>query len=257
MNGKILLQRIGWVVLIVALWEAGRRLFAVSPLSIPSPVEVARSLVGGVANGRLALQVLTSLAFIMVGVAVAAVLSAAMVLVGSRVAAARSFFQTLSAILHPLPGIALLPIVILWFGVGPLAVMVIVVHSVLWPLLTNFEAGFRHLPRTYRLVGSNLGLSTVGFFFRITVPASVPFLLAGLRIAWARSWRAVISAEMIFGATTGVGGIGWYLHSQRVFMDTAGLFAGLIVIIAVGLIVEDLLISGLERRTVVRWGVSR
>jgi NitT/TauT family transport system permease protein len=81
-------------------------------------------------------------------------------------------------------------------------------------------------------------------------------LLAGLKSGWARGWGAAISAEMIFGASGGIGGIGWYIFNKRVFMDTAGVYAGLLIIIAVGIFVEDFVFGKIEKNTINKWGVA-
>ena len=93
-------------------------------------------------------------------------------------------------------------------------------------------------------------------FLKITLPASLPYFLAGSRIAFARSWRALISAEMIFGAAGGKGGIGWFLYNKRVFMDSSGLFAGLLVIVVAGILTEEVFFTILENKTVKKWGMS-
>ena len=148
---------------------------------------------------------------------------------------------------HPLPGIALLPLIILWIGTGTGAVFFILIHSILWPLTTNLLMGFDQIPEIYLMVGRNYRLSRRKIFFHIQLPAAAPHLLAGWRIGWARGWRALISAEMIFGAVGRSGGVGWFIFQKRVFMDTPGIFAGLAAVLTVGLVVEGLLFSRLDK----------
>ena len=162
--------------------------------------------------------------------------------------------STAAAVFHPLPGIALLPVVILWFGTGIPAVMVIIVHSVLWPLTINLKSGYESLPATWRLVADIFSFSPAERFYRVTLPGSVPFILSGAKIAWARAWRALISAEMVFGAVAYSGGIGWFIFSRRIFMDTAGIFAGIAAVVCLGLIVEQGIFRPLEKAAQKRWG---
>ena len=77
-----------------------------------------------------------------------------------------------------------------------------------------------------------------------------------MKIGWARAWRALISAEMVFGAVGSKGGIGWYLLNQRTFMDTSGLFAGIILVILIGIFVEDVVFGAIESRTLKKWGTN-
>jgi NitT/TauT family transport system permease protein len=88
------------------------------------------------------------------------------------------------------------------------------------------------------------------------IPAAFPYFLAGVKTGWARAWRAIIGAEMVFGAAGGTGGIGWFIFTKRVFMDTAGMFAGIFVIILIGILVEELILDQLEKKTVKKWGMS-
>lgn len=163
--------------------------------------------------------------------------------------------ETLISIFDPLPGIALLPVALLWFGTGIESIIFIIVHSVIWPLVLNTYTGFRSVSRTQLEVGRNLGLTGIKLVTHIMVPASFPHILSGVKIAWARSWRALVAAEMIFGASGGQGGLGWLIYQQRYFLDIAGVFSTLVVIIVIGILVEDILLGQLEKRTIQRWGM--
>ena len=201
-------------------------------------------------------QVAISLAVILVGGGFALVLALVAVLVAGASKTLEAAIEIVGSLLHPLPGIALLPVIVLWFGIGPEAVLVVIIHSVFWPVLTNLQAGYRSIPTTWRMVAENYRITGVVYLLRVALPSTSPYLLAGLRIAWARAWRALISAEMLFGAVAAGGGLGWFIHSRRVFMDTPGLFAGILAVMAVGSLVESVVFSRLEERTVRRWGMS-
>lgn len=255
MRGRDSLRIVLVLAVLVALWEAGRAVLDVSPMVMPGVLDVLEALGRSAFTGALPQQLAFSFSLIGLGTVVAVLLAALASFAGAASRFVSQLLDTVSSIFHPLPGIALLPVVILWFGTGRAAIIVIIVHSIFWPLLTNIQAGYRSIPSTYRLVGKNLGMSPVVFAARVAVPATLPYIIAGLRIAWARSWRALISAEMIFGAVAAGGGIGWYLHSRRVFMDTAGLFAGILVVMIIGFLVERVIFGALERGTVMRWGM--
>ncbi|POR02015.1 hypothetical protein AU468_07105 [Alkalispirochaeta sphaeroplastigenens] len=249
---------IAWAVVLAALplWEVLRRLGGVSPLLMPPLREIAVALLEALRGGALAEQVLTSLGFILAGAAIALVLALTAVLLSASLRSVAVIMRILGALLHPLPGIVLLPVIVLWAGIGPAAVLVVIVHSVFWPVLTNLQAGYSAIPLTWRLVARNYRLGGLGYLVRIALPATAPYLLAGLRIAWARAWRALISAEMLFGSVSGSGGLGWFIHSRRVFMDTAGLFAGIVTVMAVGSLVETVVFRVAEDRTIRRWGMT-
>ncbi|HCX65686.1 MAG TPA: ABC transporter permease [Eubacteriaceae bacterium] len=245
-----------WLVLGIVLWEAVARLSDVSPLAFPSLVLVFSAMVESFQSGDLFVQIGNSLVLIGVGLLAAIVLSVFLSAIRLIHPLFDSLVETLISIFHPLPGIALLPVVILWIGIGSKAVIFIIIHSVLWPMTLNMSAGFQSLPVVYKKIAANYELALEQKIFRIYIPASFPYAIAGLKIGWARAWRAAISAEMIFGATGASGGVGWYLFNKRVFMDTPGLFAGLIVIVLIGILVEDLFFGKMEKNTIEKWGVA-
>lgn len=249
----------GWLLLagLVVLWEVARTVLDVSEQILPSLVTVLSTLVAAIRDGTILLQLALSLGVIAVGAGAAIIAAFVAVLIAGRSRWFTELLTVLGALLHPLPGIALLPVIILWLGVGTEAVLAVIFHSVFWPVLTNLHAGYRAIPDTWRMVAANYRLGALGYLFSIALPATLPYMLAGLRIAWARSWRALISAEMVFGAIAGSGGIGWYLFSRRVFMDSAGLFAGILLVMIVGSVIESVFFGALEERTIERWGMSK
>ena len=164
--------------------------------------------------------------------------------------------RSMSDGLTPLPAIALLPLALLWFGLGNGSLIFVLTHSVLWPLAVNTYAGFRSVPATLRMAGRNYGLRGLRYVLFILVPAALPSILAGLRISWASAWRTLIAAELVFGASSGRGGLGWYIFQNRNELLTDRVFAGLTLVIAIGLVFENLVFGTLERVTVRRWGMQ-
>ena len=186
---------------------------------------------------------------------VAGALLLAALAVSSRLG--RDVLSTLTAMLNPLPPIALLPLALLWFGLGQGSLVFVLVHSVMWPLALNTLAGFEAVPETLRMAGRNYGLRGPRFIAYILVPAALPSILAGLKIGWAFAWRTLIAAELVFGASSGSGGLGWYIFQNRNELNTDRVFAGLIAVILIGLFVENVVFRRIEARTVVRWGTTR
>jgi NitT/TauT family transport system permease protein len=248
----------GWLLILLGLplWELIRRVTGVSSALMPSVAEILSAFRDGLITGMLPYQIAVSCAVILSGAATALVLAVGSILAASASRTIDSALNNLGALMHPLPGIVLLPVIVLWFGIGFSAVLVVIVHSVFWPVLTNLRAGYRSIPPTWRMVARNYRITGIRYIATVALPATAPYLLAGLRIAWARAWRALISAEMLFGAVAAGGGLGWYIHSRRVFMDSAGLFAGILVVMCIGTLVENLFFSLLEKSTVRRWGMS-
>ncbi len=249
-------SRLFFFALLLLVWEAAARLTNISPLLLPPVEEVALALWEGLMQGTLLLQSLLSLGIIALGFLIGIVLA-----LGLSVAARLSPFfdrltDTLTVLAHPLPGMALLPLIVIWFGTGAPAVTLVIVHACLWPLLLSLQSGMRNAPALYTDLGRSFSMGRTRIILEILLPAALSSVLSGLRIGWARAWRALISAEMIFGAIGATGGLGWYIFKERAMMHTPGLFAGIVLVAVIGMLVEGLLFDRLEKRTLRKWAVQ-
>jgi NitT/TauT family transport system permease protein len=130
-------------------------------------------------------------------------------------------------------------------------------HAVVWPVALNAHSGFRAVPNTLRMVGRNYGLAGIGFVVRILLPAAFPSILAGFKIGWAFAWRTLIAAELVFGVTSGSGGLGWYIFENKNLLQIPEVFAGLFTVILIGLAAENFIFRTVERNTVQRWGMQQ
>ncbi|MBN2657116.1 MAG: ABC transporter permease subunit [Spirochaetales bacterium] len=233
---------------VLLLWQILFMSGFFSPLVFPSPLAVAESLYGDLKTGELVLSILFSLAIILGSFLPSLILAFFLAWLAFRYRSFDPWIEKLSALVHPLPGIALLPLLILWTGLGTHIIVLIVIHSVLWPFYINIRSGFRQVPGVWLDVADNNRLSEGERFLSLLVPASFPQIFAGLKIGWSRAWRAVISAEMIFGTIGSGGGLGWFIYNKRIFMDTPGMYGGVIILMLIGLAVENLLFRSVERR---------
>jgi NitT/TauT family transport system permease protein len=251
------LLRRGLVLLLIAvLWEGYGRLVG-NDLLFPTLGETLAALWRTTLSGELPERALGSLRVLALGYA--AGLGAAAVLVGLAVASefGSEVLTTLTAMFNPLPAIALLPLALLWFGLGTPSLVFVIGHSVLWAAALNAHAGIRAIPPTLRRVGENLGLSGVRLTAFILAPAALPAILSGLKIGWAFAWRTLIAAELVFGASSRSGGLGWFIFEHRNNLEIPEVFAGLLTVIGIGLLVEGLLFHAVESRSVRRWGLQR
>ena len=244
------------VLTLLALWEAWTRLFAVSPLLFPPASTVLRAFAGAVASGELPGYAGQSLRILLAGMAIGAVIALGLTTLAVTTRLGAEVLQTLTSMFNPLPAIALMPLALLWFGLGPRALIFVVIHSVLWPMSLNTYAGFVTVPATLRRVGENFGLTGWRLVAGVLLPAAFPYILSGVKIGWAFAWRTIIAAEMVFGVAGSQGGLGWFIYQNRFEMNTDLVFAGLLTVILIGLLVENLFFRWLERRTVLRWGMS-
>ncbi|MDE4538775.1 ABC transporter permease [Pseudomonas sp. ITEM 17296] len=252
----------GWLrkavilVVIAALWEAVAR-YQGNDLLLPSFLQTSAALWDGLLSGELPAKVGVSLVILLKGYVLGIVLAFGLTSLAVSTQLGRDLLGTLTSMFNPLPAIALLPLALLWFGLGDNSLIFVLVHSVLWALALNTYAGFLGVSETLRMAGRNYGLKGLRLVLYILVPAALPSILSGLKIGWAFAWRTLIAAELVFGASSGKGGLGWYIFQNRNELYTDKVFAGLAVVILIGLLVEGLVFNTLERLTVRRWGMQR
>lgn len=254
--------RHGWlrksvILAVLALvWEIFARVQD-NELLLPTFHATATALVEGLLSGELLERTALSLSVLIEGYLGGILAAFVLTTLAVSTRFGRDLLSTLTTMFNPLPAIALLPLALLWFGLGQASLVFVLVHSVLWPLALNTYAGFQGVPQTLQMAGRNYGLSGLRYVLQILVPAALPSILSGLKIGWAFAWRTLIAAELVFGASSGKGGLGWYIFQNRNELYTDRVFAGLALVVIIGLMVENLGFHTLERLTVRRWGVQR
>lgn len=252
----------GWVrksvilVVLALIWEVTAR-WQNNELLLPTFIATAQALVEGISSGELVDKVVISLSVLLQGYAIGVLAAFILTTLAVSTQLGRDLLDTLTSMLNPLPAIALLPLALLWFGIGRGSLVFVLVHSVLWPMALNTYAGFQGVPETLRMAGRNYGLRGIPYVLQILVPAALPAILSGLKIGWAFAWRTLIAAELVFGASSGKGGLGWYIFQNRNELYTDKVFAGLAAVILIGLLVENIVFRTLEKATVQRWGMQR
>jgi NitT/TauT family transport system permease protein len=244
------------VVLALALiWEIYAQILD-NDLLFPTLSAVIVEFVAEMRTGALLERAAVSIRLLLFGYALGFALALFVNALAMASQLARDALETLTAMLNPLPAIALLPLALIWFGLGYGSIIFVLLHSVLWPLALNIHAGFTSVPPTLRMVGRNYGLTGIRFMAQILIPAAFPSILAGLKIGWAFAWRTLIAAELVFGASSGAGGLGWFIYERKNELAIPSVFAGLLTVILIGLFVEHALFRTLENRTVRRWGMQ-
>lgn len=249
-------RRIVLLVALALIWEIYARWLS-NPLLFPSFSATLQTFWRDLSRGTLISRTLTSLQVLILGYAAGLLLAATFTTLAVSTRIGTDLLSTLTAMFNPLPAIAILPLALIWFGLGMPSLIFVIIHSVLWAVALNTYTGFRSVPETLRMSGRNYGLSGVRYVMLILIPAAFPSILAGLKIGWAFAWRTLIAAELVFGVSSRSGGLGWYIFEARAELRTSQVFAGLLAVILIGLFVESVIFRAIERRTVQRWGMER
>ncbi len=250
------IRRLAVVAVLCLVWQ-GYAMWLRNPLILPTLTDTLEAGWQATLSGELPHRVVLSMRLLLAAYAIGIVLALVLVTLAELTRIGGDILAVLTAMFTPLPGIALMPVALLWFGLGPAGFVFVVIHSVIWPVAINAHAGFAGVPPTLRLVGRNYGLGAARLTLFILIPAAVPSILTGLRVGWAFAWRTLIAAELVFGVATGAGGLGWYIYQARNAMALPEVFAGLVTVAAIGLLVESAVFRTVESLTARRWGLQR
>ncbi len=156
------------------------------------------------------------------------------------------------SLLMPIPSLAWVPLFILWFGLGNAATISLVVYAATFPVIFNTWSGVRSINQLWVRAAQAMGADGGALFRKVVLPGALPFILTGVRQAFARAWIAVVGGEMIAATTWG---LGFVIFDSREFLRTDVMMGALGVIGILGLVFERLVFGALEQRTVGRWGM--
>jgi NitT/TauT family transport system permease protein len=237
---------------LIGLWALLAKLHVWPPYIFPTPWGVAETLRLGFADHSFWIAIAVSMKRMLIGYGISVVLGLAL---GLGIASNKFLEQTIGGLLvslQSLPSICWLPIAVLWFGLTEKAILFVVVMGSLLSVTISMETGRKQLPKIYTMAGRNLGARGVRLFWHVTLPASLPYIVTGLKQGWAFAWRSLISGEMIFVTL----GLGQLLMMGRDLNDMSQVIAVMILIVALGYLVDGVLFKTIEKRLQQRWGLA-
>lgn len=252
--GSSAVRKSALLVGLALVWEIYAQVLD-SPLLFPTFTDTLLALFQGIASGELPQAAYYTLSLLFKGYAAGLAIAGLLTAFASVSKIGADLLETLTAMFNPLPSIALLPLALIWFGLGDASVIFVLIHAVLWAVALNTFSGFRSFSPTLKMVGQNYGLSPLAYITKILIPGAFPSILTGLKVGWAFAWRTLIAAELVFGVSSGSGGLGWYVFENKNQLNIPEVFAGLLTVILFGLLVESLIFRSIETRTVKRWGM--
>jgi NitT/TauT family transport system permease protein len=249
------LRKVLILIALALIWEAYGR-YLNNNLLFPTFSETMSAFFTNIGNGVLPARAWSSIKVLLMGYAAGVTLAAILTGLAITTRLGTDFLETLTSMFNPLPAIALLPLSLIWFGLGNGSLVFVLVHSVTWAIALNTHSGFLSVSRTLKMVGRNYGLGGFNYIRKILIPAAFPSILTGLKIGWAFAWRTLIAAELVFGVSSGSGGLGWFIFENKNSLDIPTVFAGLLTVIIIGLVVENVIFRAIEANTVDRWGMQ-
>ncbi len=248
--------RRGALTLIVAaaLYEALARSGAFPQALTPTIPTIAHTLFVSLADGTMILHAAATLYRVLIGFGLAVAIGLPVGVLMGRFRPVENFALPLMSALMPIPSLAWVPVFILWFGLGNTVSVLIVFYAALFPMLLNTWSGVRAVNPIWLRAAGAMGANEHALFWKVIIPGASPFIIAGLRQSFLRSWIAVIGAEMLAGSDWG---LGWVIFDAKEFLDADVMLASLIVIGLIGFAAERLVFGSIERATIYRWGMAR
>ncbi|MGA8190271.1 MAG: ABC transporter permease [Candidatus Sulfotelmatobacter sp.] len=234
------------------LWTLLAELKIWPPYLFPTPWGVGEALYAGFQDHSFLIAIAVSMRRVLIGYAISVVLG---MILGLGLGTSRFLEETMGGLLvslQSLPSICWWPLALLWFGLSQNAILFVVVMGSLLSVTLAMEDGRKQMPKIYGMAGRNLGARGFQLFWYVLLPASLPFIVSGLKQGWAFAWRSLITAEMLYLSL----GLGQVLMMGRDLNDMSAVIAVMILIIAIGYVVDGLVFKSMESRLQRRWGLT-
>ncbi len=250
---QLAVKRIIFFISVFLLWELLIRVMSVPAVVLPAPSDIFLSLKESVADGTLFRDLSASFFRLFIGLLLALFIGSAL---GILLAKSKTADETLGSVilaLQSIPSIVWLPLAIMWFGLNEKAVIFIVILGGAIVMTINVRTGLKNISPIYIKAAQTMGSKGLDLFFRVMLPASVPYFVTGTRLAWAFAWRALMAGELL---STGPG-LGYTLKYASDFGRMDMVMAIMIVIALIGILADLVLFRRIEQKVRMKWGLEQ
>lgn len=246
------LRGIAGIVVCLVLWEVFAR--TGRSVALTPPLErIAQILWEMLSDGTLAINTAYTLARVVLGLGIAALVAVPLGLLMGRSRFAERFFLPLISVLLPIPSLAWVPLFTLWFGIGNTATICVVIYASIFPLIFNVWAGVRSVHPLWTRAATVMGADRMALWRKVILPASLPYIIAGTRLSLGRAWIGVIGGELLASPTYGLGQV---IFNAKEYLNAGVMLSTLIVIGVIGVLTERLVFNTLEEATIRKWGMA-
>ena len=241
---------------LLAAWQLASWRKVWSPWLLPSPMSVAHYLWGALRDGTLESAVLVTMRRLVVGYLIGLAAGLPLGMVTARFRSVQDTLGVLALGLQGLPSVCWVPLSLLWFGQSEAAMLFVVVMGTLWSVVLATESGVRNVNPIYVRAARTMGSRWLHTWLKVIMPASLPFIVSGMKQGWAFAWRSLMAAEIFVTILTGFG-LGQLLHYGRELNAMDQVIGVMVVIVIIGLVADKILFSPWERFLHRRWGTSK
>ena len=240
---------------LLLLWQVIFLLKVWSPVLLPSPKMVGIYLFQSIQDGSLWQAMLVTLRRLLIGYIISLLLGFPIGQLTAKFQACSDTIGVLALGLQTLPSVCWVPLSLLWFGQSETAMQFVVVMGGLWSIAIATDTGIRNVPPIYARAARTMGSKGLHTLLTVTLPASLPFIVSGMKQGWAFAWRSLMAAEIYVTILSGFG-LGHLLHYGRELQAMDQVLGVIFVIIALGLLVDKLVFSPIESFLHQRWGTK-
>ena len=239
-------------IFLLSIWEGIFRLHIWPEFLFPSPLDVLKTLASGFYDKSFLIAIGISMKRIILGFSLSLVIG---VLLGFLIGRVNVLDETIGPLLlglRTLPSICWLPLGLLWFGLNERAILFVVIMGATFSITLATDDGVKNIPKIYLRAASTMGAKGVYKYFYVIFPAALPSIITGMKLGWSFAWRSLMAGEMLFVSL----GLGHLLMMGRELNDIRQIFAVMVVIVAIGVIIDNQLFGLLEKKIRVRWGLA-
>jgi NitT/TauT family transport system permease protein len=243
-------------VLLLGVWEALVRMKYWSPVLVPSPLSVASYLVGALQDGTLLGATVVTIRRLLIGYALGLLFGLPLGLLTARFKFCEDTLGVIALAFQTLPSVCWVPLALLWFGQTEAAMLFVVIMGTLWSVVIATDNGVRTVPPIYARAARTMGSKRLHTWIKVIVPASLPFIVSGMKQGWAFAWRSLMAAEIYVTILSGFG-LGYLLQAGRELQAMDQVIGIMLVIIVIGVLADKILFSPWERFLYRRWGTAK
>jgi len=240
---------------LIILWQLLYDARIWSPVLVPSPGSVATYLKDASADGTLLQSTVITIKRLLIGYLIGIIGGLPLGLLTARWGLLSDTVGTLSLGLQTLQSTCWIPLALLWFGQTEAAMLFVVVMGTLWSVGIATDTGVRNVPPIYRRAAMTMGSKNLHLWLKVILPASLPFVVSGMKQGWAFAWRSLMAAEIYVTILTGFG-LGQLLHFGREQQAMEQVIGVMIIIVVIGLLADKIFFSPIEKFLYRRWGTS-
>lgn len=252
---KHILTTLGFFALLIVLWGLYTSFADVSPVIFPSPQNVGEYLWQSLLDGTLLSTTFVTMKRLLIGYVIGLLFGVPLGLFCARFSTMHDTIGQLALGLQTLPSVCWVPLALIWFGQTEIAMLFIVVMGTLWSVVIATENGVKTMPPIYLRAARTMGSNGLHSWIKVILPASLPYLVSGMKQGWAFAWRSLMAAEIFITILTGFG-LGQLLHYGRELHAMDQVVAVMLVIVVIGLLADRILFSPWENFLHRRWGTG-